>query len=95
MSKSDKEDKVNAAIRNFCSGDTSKPSLLISEKGEFLVSFYAGMGSTDTITMEKLDPLYKIMITDLYESGKIQETGESFSLYPHTIYFKKLVLVDN
>ncbi|MGZ9899868.1 hypothetical protein [Shewanella gaetbuli] len=94
MSKPDKEDRINADIISFSCGDNRKPSILICEDGTFHIAYYAGMGNANNIPIEKVDPLYKIIIMDLYESKKLKEVGDPFTLYPSSGLFKKLVFVD-
>ncbi|MFZ8201226.1 hypothetical protein [Alteromonas portus] len=48
------------------------------------------MGDSNNTPIEKLAPQYKVVITQLYESGELIESGRAFTLYPGSDSFRKL-----
>jgi hypothetical protein len=89
------QEQVIQHIREWTKENNKSPSVLIpQDDGSFHLGFYCGMGA-DNKPIEKLDPLYKQAITNLHISGKLKEISKSFTLYPGSHIFKKLVFHDD
>jgi hypothetical protein len=83
---------VDEKLIEWTNEGTDSPSLLISkEDGSYHLGYYAGMGNSDNTPIEKLEPLFKKTIIEYYQSGKLKESGKTFSLYPGSGFFRKLV----
>jgi hypothetical protein len=88
-------DKVMKKIRNWAQDDGSTPSILVSvHDGSFHLGYYSGMGSSDCTPIDNLDPQYKEVITRLFQSGDLVESGKAFTLFPGSDFFKKLIFVN-
>lgn len=86
------QEDVNNAIRKWTKNDSSSPSLLISQDdGSYHLGYYAGMGNSDSTPINKFEPLFQKTIDQHYQSGKLLVTGKSFTLYPGSDVFRKLI----
>jgi hypothetical protein len=52
-------------------------------------------GNSDNIPIEKLEPLFKKTIEQLYKSGQLRASGKTFTLYAGSDFFRKLILIGN
>lgn len=96
MSEPVTKEEVIKKIKNWTTQNSDSISVLISqEDGSFHVCYYAGMGDSNNTPIEKLAPQYKVVITELYESGELIESGRAFTLYPGSDSFRKLKLPNN
>ncbi|GEA03880.1 hypothetical protein KUL17_27770 [Alteromonas sp. KUL17] len=90
-------EKVMGTIKNWTEKKVNipTPSLLVSlEDGSFHVSYYAGMGNSDSSPLSKFFPLYRATVEKLYEQGRLIETGRAFTLYPGSHRFKSLIFIN-
>lgn len=87
-------DLIKAKIREWTTADSS-PFLVISQDdGSFHLGYYSGMGNSSITPIEKLEPFYKEVIVELFQSGKLIESGKNFTFYPGSDFFKKLRFID-
>lgn len=86
------EQYVLNKLREWTSNEKFTPSLLISQDdASFHLGFYQGMGNSDSTPIERLDPLYKEIINQLYQEGELQASGKAYKFYPGSDFFNKLV----
>ena len=88
-------EKVMGTIKNWTEekANTPTPTLLVSlDDSSFHVSYYAGMGNSDSTPLSKFLPLYQATVEKLYEQGRLVEKGLAFTLYPGSHRFKSVVL---
>lgn len=72
------------------------PTLLVStDGGSFHVSFYAGMGSYDSASIDNYPSLYRTTIEQLASDGQLEAVGRAFTLYPGSDRFRKLIFKKN
>lgn len=91
MSKPITEEYVLSKLREWAGDEIGTPNLLVSrDNGSFHLGYYAGMGNSDNTPIEKLDPIYKKIIEQLYRSGALQVSGKAYTLYPGSDFFLKL-----
>lgn len=88
-------DEVISNIRKWTSDEKKNfpsPTLLVStDDGSFHVSFYAGMGSSDSASIENYPSLYRTTIEQLVSDGQLEAVGRTFTLYPGSDRFKKMI----
>lgn len=82
---------VMDALMKWTSDELHSPSLLISlDNGSYHLGYYAGMGSSDSASIDNYSPLYKTTIEQLLRKGQMEASGRAFTLYPGSDRFKKL-----
>ncbi|WP_370245940.1 hypothetical protein [Marisediminitalea sp.] len=68
------------------------PTLLVStDDGSFHVCFYAGMGSSDSTSIDNYHPLYRATIEKLTQEGQLEVIGRTFTIYPGSDRFRKMI----
>lgn len=92
MSKLNQKRTVIEEVRKWTTTGNDSPSLLISlDTGCFHLGFYSGMGNSDNTPLEQLDPKFKKTVLHLYKTGQLIESGNTFTLYPGSDLFKRLI----
>lgn len=96
MAKQLTQDEVNVKLKEWASPHNHSISLLLSvDDGSFHLCYSLGMGSSDNTPIESLEPLYKKTIEVLIKAEQLSPTGQSFTLYPGSPLFRKLIFVES
>ena len=68
------------------------PTLLVSTNDRsFHVGYYAGMGSSDSASIDNYPSLYRTTIEQLLSDGQLEAVGRTFTLYPGSDRFQKVI----
>jgi len=93
MSSDSNTEQIIETLKKWTEHGVSSPSLLMSlDDGSFYVSYYQGMGNSDYTSIDKFSSQYKTVIEQLYSEGKLEVSGQPFTLYPDSDRFRKLRL---